>query len=284
MVGNRYDRQVLAFGRDGQEQLEAARVGIVGLGGIGSHIAQGLAYLGVKDFVLVDDDYVDTTNLNRLVTAFPADAAAKKPKVDAAERQIKLINPEATVAKTSKNLRSREALTGLTSCPTVFGCVDHDAPRLILTELAAAYKLTLIDSATEIAAESGHVREFGGRVVVARPGLFCLDCAGQIDMEVAKQELSDPLTRQVRKEFGYGLGEDGESPSVVSLNGVIAGLAITEFVVSVTGIREPYDHLQYHGFRGRVNIRTDQRRQTCYTCGSLTGTGEKANILRYALD
>jgi len=284
MAGSRYARQVLAFGIEGQKQIEALRVGIVGLGGLGSHTAQGLAYLGVRSFVLVDDDRVDTTSLNRLIAAYPADAAAEELKVDVAERQIKLINPEATVIKIPRNLRSQEALAGLVSCQVIVGCVDHDAPRLILTELAVAYEITLIDAATEITMEQERIQEFGGRVVVARPGDFCLDCAQQIDMEVAKQELESPLTREMRKAFGYGLQEHGEAPSVVSLNGVIANLAVTEFLMMATGIRDPHRHLVYYGLRGRVNVRNDQKTTDCYICGYLRGKRDAANICRYALD
>ena len=62
----RFDRQILLFGAAGQEKIAAARVAIVGLGGLGSHVAQQLAYLGVRSLVLVDGDCVTRSNLNRL--------------------------------------------------------------------------------------------------------------------------------------------------------------------------------------------------------------------------
>src|SRR5713226_7372002 len=153
MGTDRYAWQILAFGEEGQQKIETAHVGIVGLGGIGSHLAQGLAYLGVGSFVLVDDDHVDVTNLNRLIGATPPDAESETLKVDVTERLIRQINPRATVCKVPRNLRSRDAIQALLCCPVIFGCVDHDGPRLVLMELAAAYKLILIDSATEIIRE-----------------------------------------------------------------------------------------------------------------------------------
>ncbi len=279
-MANRYDRQVRAFGVDGQRKIERSRVGIVGLGGIGSQIAQGLAYLGVRSVVLVDDDRVDETNLNRLIGGLPADAESKSLKVSVMERLIDQINSDATVRAIAKNLRSREALDALISCPVIFGCVDGDGPRLVLTELAAAYEVILMDSATEIVLENGALREFGGRIVVARPGDFCLSCANQIDMEAAKQELESPETRELRRAHGYGLRE-GVAPSVVSLNGVIANLAITEFLAMTTGIREPNRHLTYYGLRGIVNARQDKRAEDCYTCGYVVGLRDRANIYRF---
>lgn len=283
MVDHRYARQILAFGEEGQRKIESVQVAIVGLGGIGSQVAQGLAYLGVKAFVLVDDDVVSKSNLNRLVGGLPADAEAAALKTAVTQRLIKQVEPDAVVRSVSKNLRTREAIEALIECPVIFGCLDHDGPRLVLMELAAAYDLILIDAATEINVDGAQVTEFGGRVVVSRPGDFCLDCASQIDMDVARQELDSPEAAEVRQAHGYGLGERGESPAVVSLNGVIANLAITEFLAMTTGLREPYRHLVYYGLRGKVNVRDDRRRADCYTCGYLVGQRENANIFRYLL-
>lgn len=281
MINSRFDRQVLAFGKEGQEKIEKVRVAIVGLGGIGSQVAQGLAYLGTKSFVLVDEDFVETTNLNRLIGATPADAEMRTPKVDVAERNIHQIEPQVDVLKVPNNLRSREALDSIISSDVVFGCVDRDAPRLILMELASAYEVTLIDCATEIIPKDGMISGFGGRVVVARPGDFCLDCANEIDKEVAKIELESCEVRERRNAHGYGLGQEGEAASVVSLNGVIANLAVSEFLVMAAGMREPNRYLAYHGIRGIVNVRDDHRREDCYICVYLRGKRENADLYRY---
>src|SRR2546430_1634402 len=54
----RYDRQTRLFGMAGQERIGDFKVAIVGLGGVGSHVAQQLAYLGTKRFILIDADIV----------------------------------------------------------------------------------------------------------------------------------------------------------------------------------------------------------------------------------
>ena len=272
------------FGEEGQKRIHDTHVGIVGLGGIGSQVVQGLAYLGAGSFVLVDDDYADTSNLNRLVGAVAGDAESERPKVAIAEEMICRINPTAVVQPIRENLRARGAFNALLQCKYIFGCVDGDGPRLVMTELAAAYGKTLIDSATEIILTNGRLQEYGGRVIVARPGDFCLDCAKQLDMETAKQELETSAVRQLRRAHGYGLGRRAPAASVISLNGVIANIAITEFLVTVTGIREPNRHLTYYGIRGVVNSRNDRRRDDCYVCGYVAGKGDQANVFRYVQD
>ena len=278
---DKFSRQILAFGEEGQARIAGSRVGIVGLGGMGSLIAQMLAYLGVREFILVDDDIVEESNLNRLVGASFDDVKNKTPKIEVAKKVISSINPSAKVNTLLKNLRSDEALDSLCEAPRViFGCVDNDAARLILTELAAAYNKTLIDSATEIIS-SDNFKEFGGRVIVARPGDFCLLCAGQIDLEIAGEELGSDKENDFRKALGYGLGENVPDPAVISLNGIIAGLAVTEFIMLVTGLRPPCRKITYRGMRGVFRESIDEKRKDCWVCKTLAGAREKADIKRY---
>jgi molybdopterin-synthase adenylyltransferase len=283
MVNERFDRQLLLFGKEGQAKIEKAKVGIVGLGGLGSQITQALVYLGVRDFVLVDDDPADMSNLNRLVGASITDGQAKIPKVEIAERIIKAIIPDAKVLPLRINLRTCLAITSLISCSHIFGCVDNDGARLILSELAASYSITLFDAATEIVPQENKPLLFGGRVVVARPGDFCLTCAGEIDMAIAKEELDSPQAQEVRRAHGYGLRDQDPAPAVVSLNGIVANLAVTEFMMMVTGLREPNRYTHYRGERGVVLVRDNKSDPDCYTCHFLAGKGSQANIYRYIL-
>ncbi len=279
----RFSRQILAFGEEGQRSIEAQRVGIVGLGGIGSHVAQALAYFGVQSFVLVDDDYVEESNLNRLIGGTAKDVEKETLKIRVAERLVWAVAPAAKIDPIPQNLRSAKAIDALTSCTAIFGCVDHDGPRLVLMELACAYEITFIDCATEIVPDSkkSRIEDFGGRVVVCRPGDFCLACANEIDLEMAKAELESEDVRALRKAHGYGLGEEVVAPAVVSLNGIIANLAVTEFLVWTTGIREPFRKRFYRGMRGIILENKDVRRKDCYNCGYLVGKREAVNLYRY---
>src|SRR5450759_2841247 len=103
MGNSRFNRQILVFGSEGQAKIAKMRVGIVGLGGIGSHVLQALAYLGTQNFTLIDDDLVEESNLNRLVGATNDDAVKAVPKVIVSTRVLKSITPEATVLAIQKN-------------------------------------------------------------------------------------------------------------------------------------------------------------------------------------
>lgn len=279
---DKFSRQILAFGKEGQGRIAGTKVGIVGLGGMGSCVAQMLSYLGTEEFILVDDDRVEASNLNRLIGATKEDVANKTAKVEVGQRVIKTVNPGAKIQMLG-NLRSEEAIETLSVFPDViFGCVDNDSARMILTDLSAAYKKTLIDGATEIETEGDKVTNFGGRVVVARPGDFCLWCAHQIDAEIARQELESDKEKAFRHNHGYGLGPRVPAPAVISLNTTIAGLAVTEFIMLLTGVREPERMLTYKGMRrGIVAASNDVKKSDCLVCNFLVGKKEKADLKRY---
>jgi hypothetical protein len=111
----------------------------------------------------------------------------------------------------------------------------------------------------------------------------CVDCAQQIDMEIAKVELETEETCDLRRRHGYGAGDAAPAPAGVNLNGVVANLALTEFMVMVTEMREPRRFLVYCADRGIANDRKDARRPNCYTCGYLVGKREAANVRGFLL-
>ncbi len=276
MDDTRFDRSIRFFGRAGQDQLKTSRVAIVGVGGLGTHVVQQLALLGVGALVVIDPEQLDDTNRNRYVGARFDDAVPGTLKVDITERIVSSIDPRTTVTKVPCSLTSREALEILATATHVFGCLDHDSLRLVLTEVSAAYRLPYVDCASEIL--PGNPPEFGGRVCVAWSGTACLSCLDELDPE----ETRDANVRRDRAViYGVPLTEAGATPSVVSLNGIIASLAVTEFMVGVTGIRTPWPLLTYYGSSGTVRVRTDAR-PGCYYCRAVRVAGDRSSILRYA--
>ncbi len=92
-----FDRQIRAFGNLGQQILKTLKIGIVGLGGTGSLVAEQLSYLGVENFTLIDPDQIERSNLNRVVGSNKKDL--KKLKIDVAARNIKFIRPASKIVK-----------------------------------------------------------------------------------------------------------------------------------------------------------------------------------------
>jgi molybdopterin/thiamine biosynthesis adenylyltransferase len=281
MNDQRFDRNIRFFGKEGQARLRAAKVAIVGVGGLGTHVAQQLAHLGVGAFTLIDDEELDETNLNRYIGARYDDPIPGTRKVDLGERLILSIDPAIQVTKIFDPLLSQPAFAAIPGVDCVFGCLDNEGARLVLTELCSAYARPYFDLATEI--PPADPLEFGGQVVASIDGNGCLMCLGLLDIAEAQRDLSSPETRQDRQAI-YGIDPallDKAGPSVVSLNGVVASLAVTEFLVWITAIRAPARQLNYRGRRGIVTTNTDAPQQDCYYCKGIWGQAERANVQRY---
>jgi molybdopterin/thiamine biosynthesis adenylyltransferase len=254
-------------------------VGIVGLGGIGSIVALELAHLGVKQFILVDDDAVETTNLNRLVGATTKDVG--KPKTMISKRLIKSVKRSARVTELQVSVRSNNALQALKSADIMMGCVDSDSGRMILNELALAYMIPYIDCGAGINVHNGEIVEAGGRVVVWVPGRPCLLCAKEFIPRIAAEELESPEEREFRRRYGYVSGADVKEPAVISLNGTIASLAVTELLALITGFRASRHYTIYDMLQQEVAQRTVYKDKDCIVCAS-EGLGDKSVIERYS--
>ena len=92
---NQFSRTELLIGKESLEKLSESKVAIFGLGGVGSFVMEGLARAGVGNFVLIDDDKICLTNLNRQLLA--TRKTVGKFKVDIAKERILEINPQANV-------------------------------------------------------------------------------------------------------------------------------------------------------------------------------------------
>ena len=278
---DRDSRQVLAFGKDGQEKIKKLKVGMVGLGGLGSQVAQQLAYIGVRNFVLVDPDKVSVENLNRIVGVGPRDLGLYKTVI--AEQRIKHVaSSEAVeIEVISNDLRKRRALQSLTSCDVVFGCIDKDGPRLILNELAISCRIPYIDSAFEIDTKGGRITQAGGRVVLVVPNGLCLLCCGEIDKKEARNDLASPSEREFAVRRGYIAGADVPAPSVISLDGVIASIASTEFLALFTGFRSPIQYSRYDMLSQILSPLQNKVRADCMH--HLYQEGDWKDIFRYCI-
>ena len=92
---NQFSRTELLIGKEGIAKLNKAKVAVFGIGGVGSFVVEGLARAGIGNFILIDDDKVCLTNLNRQIIA--TKSTVGKPKVEVAKTRILDINPDANV-------------------------------------------------------------------------------------------------------------------------------------------------------------------------------------------
>jgi tRNA A37 threonylcarbamoyladenosine dehydratase len=94
-MDEKFSRTEMLIGNDGMEKLKDAKVAVFGIGGVGSFVCEGLARSGIGNFILIDYDKIDESNINRQLIA--TTKTLGKYKVDLMKERILEINPDANV-------------------------------------------------------------------------------------------------------------------------------------------------------------------------------------------
>ncbi len=238
MESDRFSRQSF-LGHDSKDIFERTSVGIAGLGGGGSHIAQQLAHLGIGQFTVFDPDIVEESNLNRLVGALERDVGTKTPKVEVASRLILGVAPRAKVVAHKTRWQERADLLKTTNM--IFGCVDTFAQRRELEVLCRRYLIPYIDIGMDLhpAGAPDQAPGLAGQVIVSLPGGPCMACIGFLTAEKLGREAAE-------------YGEAGPRPQVIWSNGVLASTAVGLAVDILTGWTKTTPRVAYLSYRGNL--------------------------------
>jgi molybdopterin-synthase adenylyltransferase len=266
-----FDRQTRVFGPAGQAQLRSLRVGIVGLGGTGSLVLEQLAHLGIGEFLLLDPDIVEVTNLNRLVGAAPADVG--RAKVTVAAEHARRINPSARIETLQDSVLRARIAEQLADVDFVFGCTDTHGSRAVLNQLAYQYLVPMVDMGVVIAASDRAVSHVAGRTQMLVPGLGCLQCGSLLNPEAVRVDLLADFERQ---NDPYIVGTREAAPAVISLNATMASVAVTMFLGAVVGIPTAARLVNYDAISGTMRPAVIGCHPNCIVC-SVHGALARAN-------
>lgn len=171
MINERFDRNIRFFGEEGQRRIRESTCALIGVGGLGTHIAQQLALLGVGKMYFVDSEELDSTNRNRYVGAWYDDPIPGLPKVDIGKRLASRIDPSISVELAPESFISAKGFAAIRAADYVFGCLDCEGARLILTEVCSAYARPYFDSpptlslVTRCSTAAGSARPLQARAV-----------------------------------------------------------------------------------------------------------------------
>ncbi|MDD1673988.1 MAG: HesA/MoeB/ThiF family protein [Methanomicrobiales archaeon] len=162
----RYRRQILLFGEEGQNRLKDAHVFIAGAGGLGSPVAIYLAVAGVGSLTIVDNDVVELTNLNRQILHRDRDRG--RPKVDSAVEKLREINPDITVRGIQTTIQERNIRSLVEDVDGIVDAMDNYPLRYLLNETALSMQIPLFH---------GAIRGFNGQATtIIPPRTACLRC------------------------------------------------------------------------------------------------------------
>lgn len=234
-----HHRQVLAFGEEGQERLGKLKVGLVGAGGTGSILAEGLVKLGVNSLIIIDEDKLELSNLNRWQGGRLADVG--RHKVSVLEELLSAMSDTVRIETFKKSLFDKEVIDCLKDCDVIIGAVDDDKARYILNKLSLIYLIPYLDCSSGIIVKEGKIAKIAARNVGVIPGVTeCMECSDRYyDKAKLIYHFSGSRTREEAKRKKYIDDDDTDikSPSVYPLNMLSVSTLLTEFINLFTGFR-----------------------------------------------
>jgi len=195
-MADRYARNRNLIDSREQEILRGKTIAVVGLGGLGSYIAEQLARLGFGRLILIDGDIVDESNLNRQL--FATERAIGLPKADLAVERLCQVNSQVEYISHHARLTPENGIELLEGADIVVDAVDSISARLMLQDLCGQLRVPLVH---------GAIGGWWGQVSVIFPG-------------------DDTLSRIYPKEYVLGIEQDFGNPAFTP--GIIASIQVSE--------------------------------------------------------
>lgn len=229
-----YDRQILMFGAHGQARLARTTVGIIGAGGAGSLLIEYLARLGVGKMIVADPDYLEESNLSRVVGARPRDARLRRSKVTVAKRVAKAANPRVEFIDIPETFIHDSVARRFLLCDFLFLAADTAAARLVFNAVVQQYYVPGIQVGAKVRADetTGELVDVFSVMRWVLPGAGCLWCGGLISPHRLAWEAKTDVERQLQR-----YGTEAADPSVITLNAVAGSHAVNEFLFAILGLR-----------------------------------------------
>lgn len=260
-------RQAAAIGEAGQARMRAASIALVGVGGAGSMVADQLAHMGVGSVVICEQDVVKEVNLSRQEGAGPANVGALKAEVTA--DLMRHASPTIDVRVIPDHFPSTRSHRALRTADVIVSCVDSAGARHEINKFSRRYLIPLIDVGATIRRDSEKLDVVVGHTIRVLPDGACLECEGLTSPALRGKELDG-------RDVPYWEGDDAPgAPQMMSINGVLASLAVTEVLRLIAGLTEDRQtrHFRYEALAGEVYPR-EPLQPGCDVCGIL-GRGDE---------
>ena len=275
-------RTIDSWGEQKQRDLEALRIAIVGLGSVGSVVAEGLARIGVRELVLIDDDLVEEHNLDRLLNAHKRDIG--RAKTDIAERAIRRASTAESIAIINhrKKIQHREAYASAKDCDILISCVDSPVARDLLNRTAYREGIPVVDGGVEIRKDprNGNMNAARWKAHVAGPYSECLRCKGQYTSSDVMLELDGSWEDPNYIKNG-GAGRQG-AENVFCLS-LATGSELLNMAIRLV-VAEAWWPAQAGVERNLVTGRTKARKEICHENCTIycdVWTGDNAREVGY---
>ena len=255
----RLRRTIETWGARGQATISHIHVGVVGVGSVGSQVAEALVRMGVTYVTLVDPDRVEEHNLDRLLNATTYDIGSHKVEVAAKALHAHATAPQINVETLPISVHETNAIEAILECDLIFSCVDRPVARDVLNYVAIAHLIPVIDGGIEVQHDYRTEGIFSAhwRSQIVTPYHRCMRCSEQYSSGMVMAELDGSLDDP---SYINNLPEK-EQPSGANVFTFSQNLASTEVNLALRYILGPewwpsVGEQTHHLITGATNVAT----------------------------
>lgn len=268
-----FNRSILALGLDNMRKImQGQNITIVGLGGLGSVIAEHLIHSAFSSLNLIDNDEIELTNLNRIVGAYYQDALEKKAKVEIIKKHLNKINPHAKISSFINDIHDEAMESIVANSDWLIIATDNHSSRFKAQELCFKYFVPFISVGVNISVANEKITDMSGEVIRVRMGdKLCLNCLKRINyIKVGQESHKDKFIAEELIRKGYVSGKDVKEPAVKTLNTMLATLAVDVLLNQYTERQELPAILVYENntfpaiYEDKNSL--ENRNLSCFTC------------------
>lgn len=279
-------RTISAWGRKTQEDISRIKIVIVGLGSVGSIVAECLARTGFAHFTLIDFDLFEEKNRDRCMNVKSKDIGKRKVDVIAQAIKENGTAQRINIQKFPDSIYDEDAFKSALDGDVIFSCVDRPHPRQILNFIAYAYLIPVIDGGILVRTNRTNTKLVGADWKVQTVGYNrpCLECLDQFTAPLAAADkeglLDNPaymagadksLHRMKASENVFGFSLNVASLEILQL---ISLLVLPEYLAKV---KQQFYHFTLHDFEKDVpHVCKDK----CFY-KAITASGDNAGVTIY---
>ena len=272
-----FKRTLTVWGKENHIKLSNLRIGIVGLGSVGSIVAETLARMGMQKITLIDFDKVKKHNLDRTLGATGNDIGKKKVKVIAQSIAKSATAEDFEITTVQYSLAHEKGYRAALDCDVLFSCVDRPRPRYILNHISYNHLIPVIDGGIQVRFDD-KMGFIGAewQVQTVAPGLPCLECLEayslfEVDLEI-NGLLDDPTyLKGLPKEYLNKKNNENIFPFSTNL----ASMEVFHLIALVTEISETINYgVQRYRFNNGIISNYENkkcREECCFPKGAATG-------------
>ena len=277
-------RTISSWGQKTQDDISRLKIGIIGLGSVGSIVVEILDRTGIANFILIDFDSVERINIDRTRGVYKSQIGMAKVKAIAKSIRKNSSSKKVSIETIEYSICEEEGFKAALDCDVLFSCVDRPWPRQVLNFISYAHLIPVFDGGIKVRTNSSNTKLLSAawRAHTVGYNRTCMECIGQFSSELAKLESEGRLDNPSYIEGMSDKSILNSSENVFAFSSYLASMEVMQFLslfVSPGGESDIGQQL-YHLSLGVLEKDNKVCHPNCFY-PSIVGKGDLAGIRLY---